>query len=55
MNDDLDNLDNPYTNDVLIKVSDIAHNNDWLSYFGLTLTYKFFWGSVPCPIYETIN
>lgn len=55
MNDGLDNLDNPYTNNGLIKVSDIAHNNDWLSYFGLTLTYKFFWGSVPCPIYETIN
>jgi len=55
MDDGLDNLDNPYTSDGLIKVSDIAHNNDWISYFGLTLTYKFFWGKKPCPAYNTIN
>jgi hypothetical protein len=55
MDDGLDNLDNPHSNSGLIKVSDIAHNNDWISYFGLTLTYKFFWGKKPCPAYNTIN
>jgi hypothetical protein len=55
MDDGLDNLDNPYMNEGLIKVSDIAHNNDWISYFGLTLTYKFFWGKKPCPAYNTLN
>jgi hypothetical protein len=55
MDDGLDNLDNPNTSNGLIKVSDIAHNNDWISYFGLTLTYKFFWGKKPCPAYESIN
>lgn len=55
LDDGLDNLDNPYTSDGLIKVSDIAHNNDWISYFGLTLTYKFYWGSKACPAYNTLN
>jgi hypothetical protein len=55
MDDGLDNLDNPYTSKGLIKVSDIAHNNDWISYFGLTLTYKFYWGKKACPAYNTIN
>jgi len=55
MNDDLDNLDNPYQKDGLIKVNDIAHNNDWISYFGLTLTYKFYSGKKACPAYNTIN
>gem|GEM_PF-2256245 len=55
MNDGLENIDNPYQNDGLIKVNDIWHNNDWISYFGLTLTYKFYWGKKPCPAYNTIN
>jgi hypothetical protein len=55
LNDGLDNLDNPYQNNGLIKVSDIWHNNDWISYFGLTLTYKFYRGSKPCPAYNTLN
>ncbi len=55
MNDGLDDLDNPYQSEGLTKVSDIFHNNDWISYFGLTLTYKFFTGKTPCPAYNTIN
>jgi hypothetical protein len=55
MDDGLDNLNNPYTTAGLIKVSDIAHNNDWISYFGLTLTYKFYWGTKACPAYNSIN
>jgi hypothetical protein len=55
MNDGLDNLDNPYQDAGLIKVSDIWHNNDWISYFGLTLTYKFYKGNKACPAYNTIN
>jgi hypothetical protein len=53
--DKLDNLDNPYQDDGLIKVNDIWHNNDWVSYFGLTLTYKFYKGNKECPAYNTIN
>lgn len=55
LDDGLDNLDNPYTKNGLIKVSDIWHNNDWVSYFGLTLTYKFYQGRKECPAYNTIN
>jgi len=54
-NDGLDNLNNPYQEVGLEKVSDILHNNDWISYFGLTLSYKFYWGKKPCPAYESIN
>jgi hypothetical protein len=54
-NDGLDNLNNPYQEVGLEKVSDILHNNDWISYFGLTLSYKFYWGRKPCPAYESIN
>jgi hypothetical protein len=55
LNDRLDNLENPYQSNGLIKVNDIWHNNDWIIYFGLTLTYKFYRGSKPCPAYNTIN
>lgn len=55
LNDELDNLDNPYQNSHLGKVSDYLHNNDWITYFGLTLTYKIYWGSKPCPAYNIIN
>jgi hypothetical protein len=54
-NDELDNLDNPYQSINLEKVSDNLHNNDWIIYFGLTLTYKFYWGKKPCPAYNSIN
>jgi len=54
-NDGLDNLDNPYEKDGLVKVNDIWHNNDWICYFGLTLTYRFYRGKKACPAYNTIN
>lgn len=54
-NDELDNLNNPYENGYLGKVNDYWHNNDWITYFGLTLTYKFYWGKKPCPAYNSIN
>lgn len=54
-NDELDNLSNPYQNTHLGKVNDILHNNDWISYFGLTLTYKIYWGRKECPAYNSIN
>ncbi len=50
-NDELDNLDNPYSQINLDDVNDFLHNNDWVNYFGLTLTYKFFRGRKPCPAY----
>lgn len=53
-NDDLDNISNPYQNGHLGPVNDYWHNNDWISYFGLTLTYKIFWGSTPCPAYNSL-
>ena len=54
-NDELDNLDNPYQSSGLINVNDYFHNNDWISNFGLTLTYKFYIGRKPCPAYNSIN
>ncbi|MFA9392353.1 MAG: DUF6089 family protein [Prolixibacteraceae bacterium] len=54
-NDKLDDLNNPYQNAYLVKVNDSFHNNDWISYFGLTLTYKFYWGQKACPAYNSIN
>ncbi|HOO83361.1 MAG TPA: DUF6089 family protein, partial [Prolixibacteraceae bacterium] len=54
MNDELDNLNNPYTEVNLPKASDIIHNNDWINYFGLTLTYKFYMGKTPCPAYNSL-
>ena len=54
-NDELDNLNNPYQNNYMGKVNDYWHNNDWITYFGLTLTYKFYWGRKACPAYNSIN
>lgn len=55
LNDELDNLSNPYQNSYLGKVNDSLHNNDWITYFGLTLAYKFYWGRKDCPAYNSIN
>jgi len=49
-NDELDNQNDPFLN-----VSDFWHNNDWINYYGVTLTYKFFWGKKPCPAYNSLN
>lgn len=53
-NDELDNLNNPYSNVNLQNVNDNFHNNDWINYFGLTLTYKIYWGKNPCPAYNSL-
>ena len=54
-NDELDNLNDPYVAVNLPQVNDLLHNNDWINYLGLTLTYKFYWGKTPCPAYGRIN
>lgn len=54
-NDELDNMENPHSSAGLQKVNDLLHNNDWISYFGLTLSYKFYWGKKPCPAYNSLN
>lgn len=54
-NDELDNLNTLYQDVNLEQVTDFWHNNDWVTYFGLTLTYKFYWGKTPCPAYGRIN
>jgi hypothetical protein len=50
-NDGLDNLNDPYQ----LNANDLFHNNDWVVYFGGTVTYKFFWGKKPCPAYNSLN
>ncbi len=46
--DKLDNLDDPlsYTDSegVVIKYTDLMHNNDWVSYTGIHLVYKLIYG-----------
>jgi hypothetical protein len=49
--DGLDNLTDPYQ----LNANDAFHNNDWVIYFGGTVTYKFFWGKKPCPAYNSLN
>lgn len=49
--DGIDNLTDPYK----LEVNDWMHNNDWVVYFGGTLTYKFYWGKKPCPAYNSLN
>lgn len=55
LSDDLDDMDNPYQLLNLPKVSDWMHNNDWINYVGITISYKFYWGKTPCPAYGRIN
>lgn len=44
--DRIDGLENPS------GVSSLIHNNDWYSYIGIFITYKFFNFDVDCPAYE---
>ena len=56
MNDRLDNLDDPLAhynqdgNEVTYR--NMFHNNDWVGFLGLHLTYKIYMGSKPCPAYD---
>jgi len=45
-NDRLDGLENPS------GTSSILHNNDWYSFLGIFITYKFFNFAADCPVYE---
>jgi len=45
-NDMIDGIENPS------GVSSLLHNNDWYSYIGVFITYKFFNFDVRCPAYE---
>jgi len=45
-NDRIDGLENPS------GVRSVLHNNDWYSFLGITITYKFFNFAVDCPAYQ---
>jgi hypothetical protein len=45
-NDRVDGLENPS------GTSSIIHNNDWYSFLGIFITYKFFNFAAGCPAYE---
>jgi hypothetical protein len=55
-NDCLDDLNDPlaHYNDQGNKVtySDYVHNNDWISYIGLQMTFNFYIGTKACPAYD---
>lgn len=59
MADKLDNLDDPYAyiNDKSEEIfyNDSLHNNDWMGYLGINLTYKINLNSIPCPAYDSKN
>jgi len=45
-NDMIDGIENPS------GVSSVIHNNDWYSYIGVFITYKFYNFAADCPAYE---
>ena len=61
-NDKLDDLDDPLATWLekdadgkitkKITYTDFYHNNDWTGFLGLHLTYKIYWGGIPCPAYD---
>lgn len=57
--DKLDDLDDPYAyiNDKSEEIiyNDMVHNNDWMGYLGISLTYKINLTIFPCPAYESLN
>ncbi|MFA8433763.1 MAG: DUF6089 family protein [Marinifilaceae bacterium] len=46
--DDLDNLDDPFD----LNQKSIAHNNDWVSFVGVIITYKLFPDNEECHSYD---
>lgn len=55
-NDKLDNLDDPLAfinKEKEVLYTSKVHNNDWLAYLGVHLTYKIFMGKNACPVYES--
>lgn len=59
-NDKLDDYNDPFAytdgpdgNEV--TYTDAIHNNDWMGYLGIHLTYKIYIGEKACPAYESKN
>ncbi len=59
MSDQLDDLDDPlkHVNGMgeLISYNKGNHNNDWVGYLGVHVTYKFYIGKTICPAYDSKN
>ena len=57
--DRLDDLDDPLAHynqqGDEVTYTDFLHNNDWIGYLGVHLTYKIYLGSKPCPAYDIKN
>lgn len=62
--DKLDDLDDPLAyigdvnsdgNDEEVTYTDALHNNDWMGYLGLHITYKIYSGKKPCSAYGSKN
>ena len=56
MSDRLDDLDDPlaYKNgNEEVSYNQNSHNNDWVGYLGVHLTYKIYIGKKACPAYES--
>jgi hypothetical protein len=58
-NDGLDNLNDPLAHyneqGKIVTYTDYVHNNDWISYLGMQLTFNFNIGSKACPAYDKIK
>ncbi len=66
-NDGLDDLDDPLgygkwedpSDPALmtekVTFTDGMHNNDWMGFLGVHLTYKIYMGKKPCPAYDSKN
>lgn len=59
MSDKLDDLNDPLSYDngsgEIVTFTTQNHNNDWVGYLGLHLTYKIYIGKKACPAYESKN
>jgi hypothetical protein len=57
--DRLDDLDDPLAHinpeGVEVTYRDRIHNNDWVGFLGMHITYKIYLGRKPCPAYDAKN
>jgi len=55
--DSIDDIVDPYRNPNIDEAvyTDLIHNNDWVTYLGVHLTYVFDLTNRPCPVYEKKN
>jgi hypothetical protein len=55
-NDCLDDLNDPLAHNNIqgdkVTYTDYVHNNDWISYIGLQMTFNFYIGTKACPAYD---